>query len=139
MEYNSVRNQKKGHKTMDKVTVKMVREAKAEFDAYCKKHGDMGKVQVALEDAWLELKKAYNLRKEDIRCELKDKDPVVFYESDNLMSFPAFNCLYTEVWEKIANIVIALEDGDEDGLAEAINAANDEKRIKLGKLLLMLK
>lgn len=124
---------------MNKVNAKMVAEAEAEFNAYCKKHGDMGKVQVALENAWLELKKAYNERKEDIRWELKDKDPVVFYESDNFMSFPAFHCLYMEVWEKIANIVIAHEDGDEDGLEEAINAARGEERIKLGKLLLMLK
>ena len=124
---------------MDKVNAKMVREAKAEFDAYCKKHGDMGKVQVALENAWLELKKAYHVRKEDIRMELKDKDPVEFYDSDNFMSFPAFHMLYMEVWEKIANIVIAIEDNDEDGLEEAIKEACDEKRIKLGKLLLMLK
>ena len=124
---------------MDKVNAKMVREAEAEFNAYCKKHGDMGKVQVALENAWLELKKAYHVRKEDIRMELKDKDPVEFYDSDNFMSFPAFHMLYMEVWEKIANIVIAIEDNDEDGLEEAIKEACDEKRIKLGKLLLMLK
>ena len=124
---------------MDKVNVKMVREAEAEFNAYCKKHGDMGKVQVALENAWLELKKAYHFRKEDIRMELKDKDPVEFYDSDNFMSFPAFHMLYMEVWEKIANIVIALEDNDEDGLEEAIKEACAEKRIKLGKLLLMLR
>ena len=124
---------------MVKVNAKLVREAEAEFNAYCKKHGDWGKVQVALENAWLELKKAYNVRKEDIRWELKDKDPVVFYESDNFMSFPAFNMLYNKVWELIADVVIALEDGDEDGLTEAINAARGEERIKLGKLLLLLK
>ena len=124
---------------MDKVNAKMVREAEAEFNAYCKKHGDMGKVQVALENVWLELKKAYNIRKEDIRMELKDKDPVEFYDSDNFMSFPAFHMLYMEVWEKIANIVIALEDNDEDGLEEAINAARGDERIKLGKLLLLLR
>lgn len=124
---------------MDKVNAKMVREAEAEFNAYCKKHGDMGKVQVALENAWLELKKAYHVRKEDIRMELKDKDPVEFYDSDNFMSFPAFHMLYMDVWEKIANIVIAIEDNDEKGLEEAIKEACGEKRIKLGKLLLLLK
>lgn len=124
---------------MDKVNAKMVREAEAEFNAYCKKHGDMGKVQVALENAWLELKKAYHVRKEDIRMELKDKDPVEFYDSDNFMSFPAFHMLYMNAWEKIANIVIALEDNDEEGLEEAIKEACGEERIKLGKLLMMLR
>ena len=124
---------------MDKVNARMVREAKTEFDDYCKQHGNTGKVQVALENAWLELKNAYNIRKEDIRMKLKDEDPVKFMDSDNFMSFPAFNCLYNEVWEKIANIVIAFEDEDEKELDKAIRAAAEETRIKIGKLLILLK
>lgn len=124
---------------MGKVNAKMVREAEAEFNAYCKKHGDWGKVQVALENRYLELEKAYKNRKEDIRMELKDKDLFISYPSDDFMSFPAFHMLYMNVWEKIANIVIALEDNDEDGLEEAINAARGENRVRLGKLLTMLR
>lgn len=124
---------------MDKVNAKMVREAKAEFDAYCKKYGDKGDVQVALENNYNELKKAYDERKEDIRMKLKDEDPVIFTSSDNFMSFAAFNILYKEVWEKIANIVIAFEDKNEKELDKAIRNASDESRIKLGKLLMLLK
>ena len=123
---------------MDKVNAKMVREAKAEFDAYCKKYGDKGDVQVALENNYNELKKAYDERKEDIRMKSKDEDPVIFTSSDNFMSFAAFNILYKEVWEKIANIVIAFEDKNEKELDKAIRNASDESRIKLGKLLMLL-
>lgn len=123
---------------MDKVNAKMVIMAKTEFDDYCKQHGNMGKVQVALENAWLELEKAYNLRKEDIRQKYIDTDVAVFPDSDNFMSFPAFHMLYNEVWKKIADIVIAFEDNDEKGLDKAIREVGNEKRIKLGKLIRLL-
>ena len=61
---------------MDKVNAKMVRDAEAEFNDYCKKHGDWGKVQVALENAWLEMKKAYAIRKEEIRQRFLNKNVV---------------------------------------------------------------
>lgn len=124
---------------MVKVNAKMVREAEAEFNAYCKKHGDMGKVQVALENAWLELKKVYNSRKYDIHKKLQDEKIVVFYESDNFMSFAAFNMLYIKVWELVADVVIAYEDGNEDDIEEAVRNAAQEDRIKLGKLLKKIK
>lgn len=124
---------------MIKVNGKMVREAEAEFNAYCKKHGDMGNVQVALENAWLELKKAYNARKADIRRRLQDENIVVFYASDNFMSFAAFNMLSCKVWELVVDVVIAYKDGNEDDIEEAVRNAAKEERIKLGKLLKMLK
>ena len=129
----------KGYKTMDKVNAKMVCEAKAEFDAYCKKHGDCGKVQVSLENAWLEMMKAYAIRKDAIRQRFLNKNVVKFYEIDNFNSYAAFNILYNNVWGLVAEIVIAYEDGDEKGLDEAIRQASDEKRIKIGKLLNLLR
>ena len=123
---------------MDKVNAKMVIMAKTEFDDYCKQHGNTGKVQVALENAWLELENAYNLRKEDIRQKYIELDVVKFPDSDNFMSFPAFHMLYNEVWKKIADIVIAFEDKDEKGLDKAIREVGNEKRIKLGKLIRLL-
>jgi hypothetical protein len=124
---------------MDKVNAKMVAEAEAEFNAYCAKHGDMGKVQVALENAWLELKKAYAIRKEAIRQRFLNDDVVKFYESDNHMSFAAFNILYYGVWQLVAEVVIAHEDGNEKDLDIALRDAAAEKRIKLGKLVALLK
>lgn len=117
----------------------MVAEAEAEFNAYCKKHGDCGKVQVALENAWLELKKAYAIRKEAIRQRFEGKNVVKFYDMDNWNSFAAFNLLYNNVWQLVAEIVIAHEDDNEKDLDIALRNAADEKRIKLGKLLRLLK
>ena len=124
---------------MDKVNAKMVREAEAEFNAYCKKHGDWGKVQVALENAWLELRKAYSIRKEAIRQRLEDKGIVKFYEMDNWNSFAAFNILHNNVWQLVAEVVIAHEDGNDDDIENAIRYAATEKRIKLEKLVGLLK
>ena len=124
---------------MDKVNAQMVRLAEGEFNAYCKKHGDWGKVQVALENAWLEMKKAYAIRKEAIRQRFLDENVVKFYEMDNLDSYAAFNMLYNRVWELVAEVVIAHEDGNEDDIEEAVYFAGQEKRIKLGKLLALLK
>lgn len=124
---------------MDKVNAKMVREAEAEFNAYCKKHGDWGKVQVALENAWLELKKAYAIRKEAIRQRFLNENVVKFYEMDNWNSFAAFNILYNNVWELVAEVVIAHEDANEKDLDVALRDAAAEKRIKLGKLVALLK
>jgi predicted HAD superfamily Cof-like phosphohydrolase len=124
---------------MDKVNAKMVREAEAEFNAYCKKHGDWGKVQVALENTWLELKKAYAIRKAEIRQRFLNDDVVKFYESDNHMSYAAFNILHNDVWQLVAEVVIAHEDGNEKDLESALHYAADEKRIKLGKLVGLLK
>ena len=124
---------------MDKVNAKMVRDAEAEFNAYCKKHGDWGKVQVALEDAWLELKKAYAIRKEAIRQRFEGKNVVKFYDMDNWNSLAAFNILYNNVWELVADVVIAYEDGNYKDLDIALHDAAAEKRIKLGKLMTLLK
>ena len=124
---------------MVKVNAQMVREAEGEFNAYCMKHGDRGKVQVALENAWLEMKKAYAIRKEAIRQRLLDENVVKFYEMDNWNSFAAFNMLYNRVWELVADVVIAYEDGNEDDIEEAVHFAAQEDRIKLGKLLMLLK
>ena len=124
---------------MDKVNAKMVRDAEAEFNAYCKKHGDWGKVQVALEDAWLELKKAYAIRKESIRQRFEGKNVVKFYDMDNWDSLAAFNILYNNVWELVADVVIAHEDGNYTDLDIALHNASAEKRIKLGKLVALLK
>ena len=124
---------------MDKVNAKMVRDAEAEFNAYCKKHGDWGKVQVALEDAWLELKKAYAIRKESIRQRFEGKNVVKFYDMDNWDSLAAFNILYNNVWELVADVVIAHEDGNYKDLDIALHNASAEKRIKLGKLVALLK
>ena len=124
---------------MDKVNAKMVRDAEAEFNAYCKKYGNCGKVQVALENAWLELKKAYAIRKEAIRQRLLDVNVVKFYEMDNWNSFAAFNVLYNKVWELVAEVVIAHEDDNEKNLDIALRDAAAEKRIKLGKLVALLK
>lgn len=124
---------------MDKVNAKMVAEADAEFNAYCKKHGDMGKVQVALENAWLELKKAYAIRKEAIRQRFEGKKVVKFYDMDNWNSFAAFNMLHNRVWELVAEVVIAHEDGNEKDLDIALRDAAAEKRINLGKLVALLK
>jgi hypothetical protein len=124
---------------MDKVNAQMVRLAEGEFYAYCKKHGDWGKVQVALENAWLELKKAYAIRKEAIRQRFLNENVVKFNEMDNYDSYAAFNMLNNRVWELVADVVIAYEDGNEDDIEEAVHFAAQEERIKLGKLLLMLK
>lgn len=124
---------------MDKVNAKMVRDAEAEFNAYCKKHGDWGKVQVALEDAWLDLKKAYAIRKESIRQRFEGKNVVKFYDMDNWNSLAAFNMLYNRVWELVADVVIAHEDGNYNDLDIALHDAAAEKRIKLGKLMTLLK
>jgi hypothetical protein len=124
---------------MDKVNAKMVAEANAEFNAYCKKHGDWGKVQVALENAWLELKKAYAIRKEYIRQRFDDKGVVKFYDIDNWNSYAAFNLLYNNVWQLVAEVVIAYEDNNEKELDIALQNAAAEKRIKLGKLMTLLK
>jgi hypothetical protein len=99
----------------------------------------MGKVQVALENAWLELKKAYAIRKEAIRQRFLNDDVVKFYESDNHMSFAAFNILYYDVWQLVAEVVIAHEDDNENDLDIALRDAAAEKRIKLGKLVALLK
>lgn len=124
---------------MVKVNAQMVRLAEGEFNAYCRKHGDWGKVQVALENAWLEMKKAYAIRKGEIRQRFLDKNVVKFYEMDNWSSFAAFNMLYERVWELVADVVIAHEDGNEDDKEEAIYFAAQEKRIKIEKLLGLLK
>ena len=124
---------------MDKVNAQMVRLAEGEFNAYCKKHGDKGKVQVALENAWLEMKKAYAIRKEAIRERFEDKKVVKFYDMDNWNSFAVFKMLHDRVWELVADVVIAYEDGNEDDIEEAIHFAAQEERIKLGKLLRLIK
>ena len=124
---------------MDKVNAKMVRDAEAEFNAYCKEHGYMGKVQVELENAWLDLKKAYAIRKESIRQRFEGKNIVKFYDMDNWNSFAAFNLLYNNVWQLVAEVVIAHEDDNEKDLDIALHDASAEKRIKLGKLMTLLK
>lgn len=124
---------------MDKVNAKMVARAEKEFNAYCKKHGDVGKVQVALEESMLELRKAYELRKNGIRSRLLDKNVVKFTTSDDFMSFPAFNVLFERVWKLVADIVIAYEDNNANDLDAAIRAASEEDRIKIGKLLINLR
>jgi hypothetical protein len=124
---------------MDKVNAKMVERAEKEFNNYCMKHGDMGKVQVALEETMLELRKAYALRKNDIRMRLVNKNVVKFTASDDFMSFAAFNVLFERVWQLVADIVIAYEDNNAKDLDAAIRAANDEDRIKIGKLLINLR
>lgn len=124
---------------MDKVNAKMVARAEKEFNAYCKKHGDMGKVQVALEESMLELRKAYELRKNNIRLRLIDKNVVKFAVEDDFMSFAAFNVLFERVWKLVADIVIAYEDNNAKDLDTAIRAANEEDRIKIGKLLINLR
>lgn len=124
---------------MDKVNAKMVRDAEDEFNAYCKKHGDWGKVQVALENTWLELKNAYAIRKESIRQRFNDKNIVKFDEMDNWSSYAAFNLLYNNVWQLVAEVVIAHEDNNEKDLDIALHNASAEKRINLGKLLVLLK
>lgn len=124
---------------MDKVNAKMVAEAKVEFDAYCKKHGDWGKVQVALENHWLELKKAFEIRKAEIRQRFDEKGVVKFYEMDNWNSYAAFSLIYNNVWQLVANVVIAYEDDNEKDLDIALHNAAAEKRIKLGKLMSLLK
>lgn len=124
---------------MDKVNAKMVAEAEAEFNAYCKKHGDWGKVQVALENAWLKLKKAYAMRKESICQRFDDKGVVKFYDMDKWNSYAAFNLLYNNVWQLVAEVVIAHEDDNETDLDIALQNAAAEKRIKLGKLITLLK
>jgi hypothetical protein len=121
-----------------KVNAKMVAEAETEFNTYCKKHGDWGKVQVALENAWLEMKKAYAIRKAEICQRFEDKKVVKFYDMDEWSSFAAFNMLFNRVWELVAEIVIAYEDGNEKDLDKAIRAGAEEKRIKLGKLIALL-
>jgi len=124
---------------MDKVNAKMVRDAEAEFHAYCKKHGYMGKVQEALQSVLLELKKAYAIRKAEIRHRFDDKDIVKFYEKDNWNSFAAFILLYNNVWHLVTEVVIAHEDDNEKDLDIALHNAAAEKRINLGKLVALLK
>jgi hypothetical protein len=124
--------------TMNKVNAMMVAEAEAEFNAYCKKHGDWGKVQVALENAWLDMKKAYAIRKAEIRQRLLNENVVKFYEMDNWSSFAAFNILHDKVWELVAEVVIAYENGNEKDLDTAVSNATAEKRIKVGKLITLL-
>ena len=124
--------------TMNKVNAKMVAEAEAEFNAYCKKHGDWGKVQVALENAWLDMKKAYAIRKAEIRQRLMNENVVKFYDMDNWSSFAAFNILSNKVWELVAEVVIAYENGNEKDLDTAVCNATAEKRIKVGKLITLL-
>lgn len=124
---------------MDKVNAQMVAEAEAEFNAYCEKHGNWGKVQVALENAWLELKTAYAIRKDAIRQRFEGKNVVKFYDMDNWNSFAAFNMLYNNVWQLVAEVVIAHENDNEKDLDIALHNAAAEKRIKLGKLMTLLK
>lgn len=121
-----------------KVNAKMVAEAKTEFNTYCKKHGDWGKVQVALENVWLDMQKAYAIRKAEIRQRLLNENVVRFYEMDNWSSVAAFTILYDKVWELVAEVVIAYEDGNEKDLDKAMRAAAEENRIKLGKLVTLL-
>ena len=116
----------------------MVLEAEAEFNAYCKKHGDRGKVQVALENVWLDMKNAYAIRKGVIRERLLNENVVEFYEMDKWSSVAAFNILHNKVWELVAEIVIAHENGDRKDLDTAINNATAEKRIKIDKLITLL-
>ena len=124
--------------TMNKVNAKMVAEAEAEFNAYCKKHGDWGKVQVALENAWLDMKKAYAVRKGTIRQRFENENVVKFYDMDSWSSYAAFNMLYNKVWELVAEVVIAYENGNEKDLDTAVCNATAEKRIKIGKLITLL-
>jgi hypothetical protein len=124
--------------TMNKVNAMMVAEAEAEFNAYCKKHGDWGKVQVALENTWLDMKKAYAIRKAEIRQRLLNENVVKFYEMDNWSSFAAFNILHDKVWELVAEVVIAYENGNEKDLDTAVCNATAEKRINVGKLITLL-
>lgn len=121
-----------------KVNAKMVAEAEIEFNTYCKKHGDWGKVQVALENVWLDMQKAYAIRKAEIRQRLLNENVVKFYEMDNWSSVAAFTILYDKVWELVAEVVIAYEDGNEKDLDKAMRAAAEENRIKLGKLVTLL-
>lgn len=116
----------------------MVAEAEAEFNAYCKKHGDWGKVQVALENAWLDMKKAYAVRKGTIRQRFENENVVKFYDMDSWSSYAAFNILYNKVWELVAEVVIAYENGNEKDLDTAVCNATAEKRIKVGKLITLL-
>ena len=115
----------------------MVEEAKAKFNAYCAKHGDWGKTQVALENRYLELEKAYNVRKYEIEQNLKGKDVVEYLSSDDFLSYPAFNCMYNRLWSIISDVVISYENGDED-FTDMVCVARGEKRIKLDTLLMNL-
>lgn len=88
---------------MKNVTAKMVAKAKAEFKAYCAKRGNLGKTQDALENRYLELKKAYKNRKKS----LDENGVVEFMSSDNFMTCPSFNRLYNRVLTLVADVVIA--------------------------------
>ena len=97
------------------------------------------KKQKILDKTLNQMKKAYVIRKDAIRQRFLNDDVVKFYESDNHMSFAAFNILYYDVWQFVAEVVIAHEDANESDLDIALRNAAAEKRINLGKLLLMLK
>lgn len=116
----------------------MILEAEAELNNYRKKHGDCGKVQEALENTLLDMKKAYDIRKAEIQQHLEDKNVVKFYEMDEWNSFAAFNILRDKVWELVAEVVIAYENSNEKDLDKALRVAATEKRIKIGKLMTLL-
>ena len=84
------------------------------------------------------MQKAYAIRKAEIRQRLLNENVVKFYEMDNWSSVAAFTILYDKVWELVAEVVIAYENGNEKDLDTAVCNATAEKRIKIGKLITLL-
>jgi hypothetical protein len=125
-------------KNMNNITIAMVNEAEAKFEAYCKEHGMMGKVQVQMENEYLALKKAYNIRCAEVANRIRNKGVIVWSKSDEYMSYAAANIVQGAIVAEIVEVFNAYENNDLREFQKAVAKVKTNRNINHEALLQML-
>ena len=123
---------------MNNITIAMVNEAEAKFEAYCKEHGMMGMVQVQMENEYLALKKAYNIRCAEVANKIRNKGVIVWSKSDEFMSYAAANIVQRAIIAEIVEVFNTYENNDLREFQKAIAKVKTNRNINHEALLQML-
>lgn len=120
---------------MKNITKKMVIEAENEFETFCAKNGSFGLKQVHLENKMLELRKGWRTRVNAVEFIVEKNNLFIYVFSDKFLSYAAYNTMYYNALETIAEVAAALEDDNKEELDEALTKAKKNDRINLKRVL----
>ena len=123
---------------MNNITIAILNEAEAKLEAYCKEHGMMGKVQVQMENEYLALKKAYNIRCAEVANKIHNKGVIVWSKSDEFMSYAAANIAQRAIIAEIVEVFNAYENNDLKEFQKAIAKVKTNRNINCEALLQLL-
>ena len=120
---------------MNNISIKELNEARDKFETYCKEHGLIGKVQVQLETDYLLKKRAVDIRCHKIANEIKDKNVIVWNNSDNFLSHAAGNIAMNNAMKIVLETFDAVDNNDLRAYNIALNKAKDNNNINLKALI----